>query len=460
MRNFKEEQAFKNEVKVSQITFNPREFGAVRIHLIPPKITDPCNIPESLIIINGNYILPIRKGHSLLLYNFMNAMKEFDGIEVSECTLSKIIKDCVAKTHKVYWRTSKKELLNDLEILIDAFTKIARGERVDIKSTGIQSIGEYAPYMKAPHRMDLMVSSMTDTKGNWNCNNKCLHCYAANQFHSGDMELPTKSWIDIIDKCIDAGIVQLTFTGGEPTMRKDLPELIKHSKFAISRVNTNGILLSKDYCNRLKDAELDSIQITFYSSNEEIHNALVRNENGYKKTINGIKNAIDAGLNVSINTPLCTINKDYTSTLKLLNELGITYVTCSSLITTGNAEKEESENTQLTSEELKNILEEAVLYCGETGMELSFTSPGWLDEDILRNLKLKVPSCGACLSNMAITPAGYVVPCQSWLDDINYGNILVDDWDDIWERSASLRVKTAKQDGSCPLKKNKDRRKN
>ena len=58
-------------------------------------------------------------------------------------------------------------------------------------------------------------------------------------------------------------------------------------------------------------------------------------------------------------------------------------------------------------------------------MELSFTSPGWIDEKDLKELKLDIPACGACLSNMAVAPDGNVMPCQSWLgQNASLGNIL------------------------------------
>ena len=84
---------------------------------------------------------------------------------------------------------------------------------------------------------------------------------------------------------------------------------------------------------------------------------------------------------LSINTPLCTRNKDYTETLKFLHELGVTYVTCSGLITTGNAALPESENLQLSKEEITSILKDAVDYAYANEMEISFTSPGWIDEE-------------------------------------------------------------------------------
>lgn len=71
-----------------------------------------------------------------------------------------------------------------------------------------------------------------------------------------------------------AQIPQVTFTGGEPTMREDLCELIKAARWFITRLNTNGVRLTKEYCKALAEAELDNVQITFYSSDRNIHNRL------------------------------------------------------------------------------------------------------------------------------------------------------------------------------------------
>ena len=227
--------------------------------------------------------------------------------------------------------------------------------------------------MTAPHRIDLMVSSMVKD-GHWNCNQKCIHCYAAGQEYADKKELSTDEWKKIIDKCRESKIPQLTFTGGEPTRRADLVELIDYSKWFITRLNTNGVELSEELCRKLYDASLDSVQITFYSANKEEHNKLVGADN-FDKTVEGIKNAIKCNLSVSINTPLCKLNRDYTSTLKFLHELGVKYVSCSGLIVTGNATKEESKQTQLSEEELYNILRDASKFTNENLMEMSFTSP-------------------------------------------------------------------------------------
>ena len=409
--NLKERKFYKENLnEILYATLNPYEPGVVRIHLIPAKY-NPFRADPSIVILNGKDILPINLAWTILLAIFLKQIEQYNGNEVTKEELKKIINNTVEDARKVYL-VPKERLTEDLNRIISVFIDISEGKEPKEK-IGQLSIGKYASKMLAPHRMDLMVSSMS-VNGHWNCNQKCLHCYAAGQEYAEKKELTTEEWKRIIDKCKKAYIPQITFTGGEPTMRQDLIELIDYSKWFITRLNTNGVLLTEELCNKLKKASLDNVQITFYSSKAEEHNKLV-GANNFEKTVEGIKTALKVGLPVSINTPLCSLNKNYVDTLKFLNSLGVKYVTCSGLIVTGNATKEESKETQLSEDELYNILKEACKYTKENLMEISFTSPGWIEEKKLKELGLDVPSCGACLSNMAIAPDGEVVPCQSWL---------------------------------------------
>jgi len=437
--------------EVLHTTLNPEGPGAIRIHLIPPKFDDE-RIWPSVAIINGSDILPVNPLWAILVAELIQNTNRYDGKPLSEDLIEGIVNDSVAGVKKLVPYCSAARLHKDLETIYDTFRQIALREPVtaDVKYL---SIGDYADHMRAPHRMDVMVSAMTKG-GHWNCNQKCVHCYAAGQECAEEKELSTEEWKQILDRLKDAGVPQVTFTGGEPTMREDLLELIRYARWFISRLNTNGIRLTKEYCEKLREAELDSLQITLYSTDSAVHNRLVGAEQ-FENTFAGIRNALEAGLCVSINTPLCSLNRDYLSTLKTLHEMGVYYVTCSGLITTGNAALEASEKLQLSSEELKAILREAVEYCHANEMEIAFTSPGWIEGEFCDERNISVPSCGACLSNMAVTPGGNVVPCQSWLSEKPLGNMLTDDWEKIWDSTEceSFRNYSATMSGKCPLRR-------
>lgn len=437
--------------EVLHTTLNPDGPGVIRVHLIPPKTEEDAFNP-SIAIINGTDIVPVNFVWAVMLAELIKETNRFDGMEIGEEDIRSILGRASDSVRSVLPFFSAGRIKADMQKIYTTIRQIAYREKVT-EDVYYMSIGDYAPYMQAPHRMDLMVSAMT-RRGQWHCNQKCVHCYAAGQTLSDEPELSTDEWKAILDRCRSVGIPQVTFTGGEPTLRDDLFELIKYSRWFISRLNTNGIRLTQEYCRKLHEAELDSVQITFYSSDPEIHNKLVGAPR-YEETLSGIKNALAERLSVSINTPLCTLNRDYEQTLEFLRGLGVIYVTCSGLITTGSAAGADSEALQLSSKELEEILRRSVNYCHRNGMEIAFTSPGWLDEKVFEELNIPSPSCGACLSNMAVTPGGNVVPCQSWLDDKPLGNMLADDWEKIWnnETCKERRDFSAQLTGDCPLRR-------
>ena len=435
---------------VRHITLDPKGRGVLRIHMIPPR-QDADNAPF-LLLLNGSRLVPLNLSWAILLANFMDRLEPFTGVEIAESDWTAMAAGAVAETHKTYPFTSKEQLSDDLATMIRSLVAIARGQEPEAEVAPL-TLGEYAPEMTAPHRMDLMVSAMT-RGGAWHCNQKCLHCYAAGQPLSDTPELTTAQWKEILAKLRAANIPQVTFTGGEPTLRADLVELVEAAQWFVTRLNTNGRLLTPELCRRLYEASLDSVQVTLYSHDPAIHNALVGAE-GFDDTVAGIKNAVAAGLSVSVNTPLCSLNEDYAATVRFVNGLGVRYVTCSGLIPSGSAEGAESQATRLTEEQLTDVLRRAVTVAEELEMEMDFTSPGWLKEETLRSLGLTlVPSCGACLSNMAIAPDGGVIPCQSWLSSQPLGNMLTDDWDKIWQsqRCAAIRAKSAKMEQLCQLR--------
>ena len=238
----------------------------------------------------------------------------------------------VEATAAVYRKTPKEQIAADLQSMMATLFAVAHGQTPPL---GVQpmDLGAYAPHMTAPHRIDLLVSAMVKD-GAWHCNQKCLHCYAARQPYGAVEELDTDQWLAVIQKCRAAGVPQLTFTGGEPTLRHDLVKLVDAAQWFVTRLNTNGRMLTPALCRELYEASLDSVQVTLYSADEATHNTLV-GAAGFADTVAGIRSAVEAGLNVSVNTPLCSLNRDYAATLTLAHSLGVRYATCSGLIPAG-----------------------------------------------------------------------------------------------------------------------------
>ena len=169
MRANKRELAYAavNFNEVHHTTLNPEGPGVVRIHLIPPKVRDE-EIGASVAILNGQDVIPVNTSWSILLTEFIREVNKYAGRPISDAEAQDILEKTCDGVKKVYPVISRRRIKRDVHTMMQAFRQIAYGEPCDTP-IGYLTLGEYAPKMRAPHRMDLLVSAMT-VGGCWNCN--------------------------------------------------------------------------------------------------------------------------------------------------------------------------------------------------------------------------------------------------------------------------------------------------
>jgi len=145
----------------------------------------------------------------------------------------------------------------------------------------------------------------------WNitrrCNLKCVHCYAHAKDLSFKNELSTKEGKILLDDLAQFGVPVILFSGGEPTIRKDLPELAAYavSKGMRAVISTNGTLILQKMARVLKDIGLSYVGISI-DGMEEINDRFRGVKGAFKAALEGIKNCKDAGIKVGLRF---TINK-------------------------------------------------------------------------------------------------------------------------------------------------------
>lgn len=139
----------------------------------------------------------------------------------------------------------------------------------------------------------------------WNitrrCNLKCVHCYAHAKDIDFDNELSTEAGIKLIDDLADFGVPVLLFSGGEPLVRKDLPELAAHAvqKGMRAVISTNGTLISQKMAQTLKEIGLSYVGISL--DGMETINDRFRGINGaFQAALKGIQNCQNAGIKVGL----------------------------------------------------------------------------------------------------------------------------------------------------------------
>ncbi len=149
---------------------------------------------------------------------------------------------------------------------------------------------------KSVHHRPVVVWNITRR-----CNLHCAHCYSSshNKEYAGELSLAEGK--TLIEDLAEFGAPVLLFSGGEPLMREDLPELISHARKTGLRpvVSTNGTLLDEANVARLADAGLDRVGISL-DGLEQINDKFRGAKGAFENALSGIRNATAAGMTVSV----------------------------------------------------------------------------------------------------------------------------------------------------------------
>lgn len=367
------------------------------------------------LVINASSILHLNPTAGLIAYHYLNGSSPAE----------------IQSKLKGAFSEAPNEMLEEIQLItadLEAFIG-ADGKPVNTYS-GIEIDSPYSHHPSAPYRMDLALT--------YRCNNDCPHCYNARS--RSYPELGTNDWKKIIDRLWQINIPHLIFTGGEPTLRDDLVELIAYAeeKGQITGLNTNGRRLSDPkFLASLVDAGLDHVQITIESHDPEIHDQMVNHKGAWNQTAAGIKNSLASPLFVMTNTTMLQNNRDsLNATLDFLGQSGVPTVGLNALIYAGRGK---DVGTGLSEEELKPLLELAQNKTHLQGQKLIWYTPTLYCYFNPLDMGLGIKGCTAALYNMCIEPDGGVIPCQSYYQQL--GNLMKDPWKSIWEHDLALQLR-------------------
>jgi MoaA/NifB/PqqE/SkfB family radical SAM enzyme len=147
----------------------------------------------------------------------------------------------------------------------------------------------------------------------WRCNCNCIFCSVGHKLREDGR---VKTWEDIrsdIDFAKRSGSSIISFSGGEPTIRKDVFRAVEYAKslgFETIEIQTNGRLLSyKDFSRRLIDSGVNRFIISVHAHNKELGDFLLRSSGAWEQAIRGIENLKSLGMNnIRFNVVVCEHN--------------------------------------------------------------------------------------------------------------------------------------------------------
>jgi cyclic pyranopterin phosphate synthase len=149
-----------------------------------------------------------------------------------------------------------------------------------------------------------------DVKTGFQCNNRCWFCVQGDKrFQFGDKSTAEIKAL-LAEGRRDAD--EVVFTGGEVTIRKDLPELVRYARnrgFRVIQIQTNGRMLShRPFVEELVDAGVTEFGPALHGHTEKLHDGLTRAPGSFRQTVKGVRNVTNLGLPVVMNSVITKAN--------------------------------------------------------------------------------------------------------------------------------------------------------
>jgi len=272
----------------------------------------------------------------------------------------------------------------------------------------------------APYRVDLALTYRVDEAGG-------LDPEARRRV---DRELTTEEWQQALRTLWQVGVPHVCFTGGEPTQREDLVELVRYAEEQglVTGLLTDGRRLrEQEVLDGLLLAGLDHIQITLASHRPEVHDGIVEREGAWAETDAGLRCALAGDVYVVVHVVVVPANADsVVETVAYLAGLGVPAVALSSPLGAGAAAEQDCLRLQSALEEARNAVHEhGLTLVWDLAAPYSHVNPVEMEAGL--------PPEQVVRQHLYVEPDGDVLPAQGY--NVVLGNLLRDPWEAIWDHS-------------------------
>jgi radical SAM protein with 4Fe4S-binding SPASM domain len=283
------------------------------------------------------------------------------------------------------------------------------------------------------------------------CNLRCVHCSTAagprqrNGFSHDEA-------VRLLDDLARFGVIDVSLSGGEPLMREDLAELVRHGTSVGMRVgtSTNGTLLSARRAAELRDAGLSRLQVSL-DGREATHDR-IRGRGSFAAAVRAIRTSVEAELFTRVCfTAMRENHRDFPAVVAVAAEHGARGVNLSQFVGVGRGRAE----SQLGPQEARGLvaawLSARALYPGVNFCAHLATLA--LADASVRNIPGFI-GCHAGIYIACVCADGSVTPCVMMATVI--GNVRDRPFSAIWSSSGLVRRLRDRQlegrCGPCPLR--------
>ncbi len=391
-------------------------------------------------------------------------------VECGESVLEKVIRSVNGEKSKrckrcfflFYYTRGLERLLRSLKITLDQSNlepTVKTGYDLSTVIKGAHAIYEGVAKFGYIHPYTASIPLSVILEFTRLCNLKCPHCYM-NTYHLKSKinlgyELTSDEWLNCVNRLSEAGVVSVTFSGGEAILRDDFFKVAEYAshKGLNTALATNGTLLNAEVAKKLHKIGITYVAISLYSAKKDLNDA-IRGQGSFECSINAAKYCLKEGITVELAlTLLQSVKDEIDEFLSLAKNVGVDVAAFLNFIPLGNADKsldltpsEREEALRAINKKrqeydrfFKKIVVLQATHIARVSYDMAedkekfelqqigftkFLKPG-------RSKYLKqVGGCAAGRFMAAITSGGDILPCPFLR--ISVGNIVKDNFSDVW----------------------------
>jgi len=299
--------------------------------------------------------------------------------------------------------------------------------------------------MRTPRSVDVEITSR--------CNLRCRYCYYFDNPSVTYQDLPTNEWLKFFDELGHCAVMDVTLQGGEPLIRKDLPELIEgvvknRMRFSIL---SNGGLIDKKIASYIEQTNrCNSVQISVDGSCAETHD-VCRGKGSFVGAIRGIRILRQHNIPITVRVTIHHYNVLDLENIAhlLLDELGLSGFSINSAGYLGSCRKN-SQELLLTTQDRKAAMETLLKLSERYQGRISAMAGPLAEAKRWRRMEdaflVEAPQfpdggyltgCGCPTNKIAVRADGAIIPC-CMLAHLELGRINHDSLEEIWQQSPIL----------------------
>jgi pyrroloquinoline quinone biosynthesis protein E len=265
----------------------------------------------------------------------------------------------------------------------------------------------------------------------YRCNLQCPYCYNPLDLHTYRDELDAAAWERVLGEAAELGVLQAHFSGGEPTLRPELPQLVQRAAAAGLYTNliTQGTFLDDALLGRLKSANLDHVQISVQAPEEHLADEIAGTRVHARK-MDALRRVQDAGFALTLNCVLTRMNHHLIEdVIGLAQEYGIGKLELANVQFYGWAYRNRAA-LMPTREQVEHgtaVVAAARKRLGST-LQIAYVLPDYFEE------RPKPCMHGWGRAFITVTPDGRVLPCPAAaaISTLRFDNVRERSLGDIW----------------------------